>query len=300
LTKETDEKSETVYRTVLRFNAIYVIESLRPGDQKTGEELYDSIIFPRTRDLEGCYTQYLRVNDEGGLRAALRQIATRCQDANHLPFVHIEAHGGDDGIQLTGGDLVPWTALIGALTAINEACRMNLLVMAVACKGWSLTYSLMPSDRAPLFMLIGPPEDASPDALLNATRKFYGAFVEHLDLNEALEAMNDHQPFEQWTIKPATAEILFCRVFRMYVNEAGVGEKLQARENELVAAIARRRNLNVLQTARVRTEVRADLSDHRSAYERLRKTFLMLDIFPENEERFGLTYDRCFKGASRP
>jgi hypothetical protein len=300
LTKESDDKSETVYRTELRFNAIYVIESLPPGDQKTGEELYDSIIFPRTRDLEGCYTQYLKVSDEGELRAALRQIATTCRDANHLPFVHLEAHGGDGGIDLSSGDVVPWTALIGALTAINEACRMNLLVMAVACKGWSLTYSLMPSDRAPLFMLIGPPENASPDALLNATRKFYGALVEHLDLNEALEAMNDHLPFKQWTIRPATAEILFCRVFRMYVNEVGVGEKLQARENELVARIARRRSLDVLQTADVRAEVRADLSDHRSAYERLRKTFLMLDMYPENEERFGLTYERCFKDAARP
>ena len=42
--------SEMVYRTELRFNAIHVIESLRPGDRKTGEDLYDSIIFPRTRD----------------------------------------------------------------------------------------------------------------------------------------------------------------------------------------------------------------------------------------------------------
>lgn len=300
MTKEPDEKSETVYRTALRFNAIYVLESLRPGDQKTGQELYDSIIFPRTRELEGCYTQYVRINDEGELRAALRQIATNCRDANHVPFVHIEAHGGDEGIELTSGALIPWTALIGDLTAINEACRMNLLVMAVACKGWSLTYSLMPSDRAPLFMLIGPPENASPDALLNATRKFYAALVEHLDMNEALEAMNDDGPFDKWTIKPATAEILFCRVFRMYVAESGAGEKLQARENELVEAIARRRNLDALETAALRTEVRADLSEHRSAYERLRRTFLMLDMFPENKERFGLTYDRCFKGTSRP
>jgi hypothetical protein len=294
----TDAVSEPVYRTKLHFNAIYVLESLRPGDRRTGEELYDSIIFPRTRELEDCYTQYIRISDERELRAALRQIATNCRDANHLPFVHIEAHGGDDGIQLTSGGLVPWTALTGELTAINEACRMNLLVMAVACKGWSLTYSLMPSDRAPLFMLIGPPEDASPDGLLNATRNFYAALVEQLDMNEALEAMNDHRPFEEWTIKPATAEILFCRVFRMYVAEAGAGEKLQARENELVAAIARRRDLDVLQTAGVRAEVRLDLSDHRSAYDRLRRTFLMLDVFPENEERFGLSFERCFKGTS--
>ena len=77
--------SEMVYRTELRFNAIYVIESLRPGDRKTGEELYDSIIFPRTRGLEGCYTKYRKVEDEGQLRSALREIATVCREANHLP-----------------------------------------------------------------------------------------------------------------------------------------------------------------------------------------------------------------------
>ena len=79
--------SEMVYRTQLRFNAIYVLESLRPGERKTGEDLYDSSIFPRTRELEGCFTRYLRVNDEGELRAAFRQIAKNCRDANHFVFV---------------------------------------------------------------------------------------------------------------------------------------------------------------------------------------------------------------------
>lgn len=99
--------SEMVYRTELRFNAIHVIESLRPGDRKTGEDLYDSIIFPRTRGLEGCYTKYRKVEDEGQLRSALREIATVCREANHLPLIHIEAHGSDDGIELTDGGLVP-------------------------------------------------------------------------------------------------------------------------------------------------------------------------------------------------
>lgn len=90
---------------------------------------------------------------------------------------------------------------------------MNLLVVTVSCKRWNLRYSLMPSDRALLFMLIGPPENVSAEALLNSTRDFYTALVEHLDLNEALEAMNGHLPFKQWPIKPATAEILFCAFF---------------------------------------------------------------------------------------
>jgi hypothetical protein len=151
----------------------------------------------------------------------------------------------------------------------------------------------MPSDRAPVFMLVGPPDDISAAALLTATGRFYESLFAELDFNKGLEAMNKQLAFEDWPVRPATAEILFCRVFRMYLDEFGSQSAIQDRENELVASLARQRNLDLMQTTRLRMDIRADLSDHRRLYDRLRETFLMLDLFPENRSRFGLTYDKC-------
>lgn len=285
---------DAVYGTMVRFNVIYVLESLGPGELKTGSDLFDSVIYPATLRLPGMHAEYSRVENENALMMKLTHIAHAASVGNHLPIVHVEAHGGLDGIELADGHAVPWRRLIPALVEINKACRNNLIVVAISCRGWNLTASLMPSDRAPVFMLVGPPGNMTAGDLLRATRSFYQSLVEELDLNRALEAMNARLPYAKWHLKPATAEILFCRVFRSYVGEESSAEALRERENRLVAGITSARDLTALDVTALRLQIRADLADHRAAYDRIRETFLMLDLFPEDRPRFGLTYDRCF------
>jgi hypothetical protein len=284
---------QVVYTTKLLFNSVYVIESLPPGDSKTGEDLYDVVVFPKSRALEGLQTDFSRVANEAELTRKLLAIAHAAKVANHHPIIHLETHGTESGIALGDGSFVSWRNLAPLFARINEACRMNLLVVALACQGWNLTYSLMPSDRAPVFMLVGPPDDMTAAALLSASSGFYESLFAELDVNKGLVAMNKQLDFKDWPVRPATAEILFCRVFRLYLKELGSNSALQERENELVARFARQKSLDVMQTAELRLALRADLSEHRQAYNRLRETFLMLDLFPDNRARFGLTYDKC-------
>jgi len=244
------------------------------------------------------HAEYHDVPDKAELFRLLRFIAEAARVGNHHPIVHIEAHGGEDGLALADGDYVAWSDLTPILTEINVACKNNLVVVAMLCFGWNLTVSLMPSDRAPVFMLIGPPKPMDSGPLLDSTRRFYQALLSELDVNRALTAMNDGLPFDEWPLKPATAEILYCRVFRQYLADFASESSLQDRENQLVAQLASSRGLSLLEAAALRLEVRRDLKDHRGAYERHRQRFLMLDLFPDDQGRFGLTYDLCFRTQS--
>ena len=281
-----------VSQTIVRFNAIYVMESLASGEAKTGQDLFDTVVYPETRKLDRLHAEFCSVNDRTEFEAKLRQIAIAARRANHLPVLHLEAHGFDEGIQLADGSTIRWREITPFLADINEACRMNLIFVAVSCQGWNLTHSLMPSDRAPVLMVVGPVNDMTAADLLSATRIFYQTLVAELDLNAALEAMNDNRPYEEWSVKPGLAEILFCRVFRAYMKEQ-TPEVRQSRENAIVARLAKARNLDVKQTAVVRASLRADLQDFRADYDRQRHTFLMLDLFPQNAEKFGLTFEKC-------
>ena len=82
-------------------------------------------------------------------------------------------------------------------------------------------------------------------------------------------------------------------VFRAYVDEHSSQAASLARENTIVAEIAKEQQLDVIQSRRLRLSVRHDLADHEAHYNRLRERFLMLDLFPANKARFGLTYERC-------
>jgi len=43
----------------------------------------------------------------------------------------------------------------------------------------------------------------------------------------------------------------------------------------------------------VRAGLRADLQNFRADYDRQRHTFLMLDLFPQNAEKLGRTFEKC-------
>lgn len=292
---------EPVYRTVVRFNSVYVIESLPLGDPKTGRDLYDLVVYPARQKLDGLETRFVSVQNRDDLMQCLADIAREVRDYHRLPVIHIEAHGTDNGIQLADGSEITWRTLVPQLAEINRACGMNLFVIAISCMGANLIGALMPSDRAPLFIMVGPRALMSHAQVYAATTRFYETLVDTVleggDINRAFEAMNEgRERFRDWPLFVGTAEILFCRVFRKYWEEQTDNER-RVRENELVAEIARRQKLNLVQCAEVRAKVRADLADGPEQYERLRDKFLMLDEFPENRQRFRLTFDRCFRGV---
>lgn len=287
-----------VYTTEVRFNAIYVLESIRTGDLKSGRELYDSILLPAQDTLEGFFASYKAVRTADEFRTALAGIAEECARLGRGPLLHIEAHGDKDGIQLADQTYLPWADLREELSEINRASFMNLLVVASSCNGWFLTASMMPTERAPVFMVVGPPDEIPVGKLEDANKRFYRRMVETFDLNRALEAMNDGKPFADWVIKPATAEILFCRAFRTYVKNLGTSASLAERENRIVADVVRARQLDAVQSAALRLQVRKHITDHAWWYNHLRRPFLMLDLFPKNAYKFGLTYEKCFATAA--
>ncbi len=219
-----------------------MIESLPPGDFRSGTALYDDVVFPLTREHPGMHASLVPASDKQTFMRALEKVGDDAARQVRSPIVHIEAHGAAQGVELADGSTVLWAELLPTLTAINRACRMNLLVVAMSCEGWSLTGALMPADRAPVFAVIGPTTTLTAAEIDAATRRFYRALLTSFMLDDALLAMNDGRDFDEWRIKPGTAEILFCRVFREYARELAGADQLRYRENELVASIARRRD----------------------------------------------------------
>lgn len=291
------EKSDSLYRTEAVFNSVYVLESLRPGDLKTGAQLFDELIFPRAVRM-GIEAEYKPVHSRRDLISVIRLILSATAHSNHRPIIHLETHGTEEGIQLADGEVVPWRSIIPLLREINLASENNLIVVAMACRGWYLTGSLLPSERAPLFMLVGPPEIVSAGDLAQATRRFYGGVLTDLEVNSGLNAMNENRPYSQWLWKPATAEILFCRSFRNYVEVCqefvGRGD-LSSRALSDFFDIDQ---LSLVDAELLRLEVVGVVSAPRKVYQHLHWRFLMLDLFPSRRDHFGLTYDICFPEAA--
>lgn len=110
--KSTQRPEASLYRTSARFNAIYVLESLAPGELKTGRDLYESVLNPATHQLRNLHAEFSSVSTKEQLLSRLARITRAAQVANHPPIIHVEAHGGLEGILLADGTRINWRGLV--------------------------------------------------------------------------------------------------------------------------------------------------------------------------------------------
>ena len=166
------------------------------------------------------------------------------------------------------------------------------------CFGSFMQSVLAPTDMTPAFAIIGPADAIGAGDLLTLNVKLFEHFLEHRDMMAALRVANGNAAIGTWSLQFLLAEILFCRVYNHYVDNNESSESTDERVNRLVAELVRR-GMNVLESGAARAAIRETLKRHDEWYERLRRPFLMLDQFPENAKRFGLSFEQCRTIAPR-
>jgi hypothetical protein len=170
----------------LYFNRIYIIQSLRTGDKRTGDELLNDIILRRIKNET----------------AEIRDIATETELYNYLdyikenvnkgylPFIHFETHGYKDGIELSDGTDISWKDLVPYLRQINIQSRNNLFVSMAACKGGNIQFGVKITEPCPFRGFIGPMEDVWELDLLNSYNEFFDTLLQENDFEKAINALN--------------------------------------------------------------------------------------------------------------
>lgn len=101
---------------------IYIIESQSPEDilvnRTEGRALSAGL------DLSGIANKYYQVIDEDCLDKCLLEIAANINNLKQndlvAPYIHISAHGNEDGFVLTGGEFINWNMFREKIDLLNE------------------------------------------------------------------------------------------------------------------------------------------------------------------------------------
>ena len=275
----------------LYFGSVQIIESLRPDDYRTGRRLYEDLEPLGIAAQPSISTQFTQVETKAEFLDLLKSIGENSKRTGHSPIIQIEVHGSDQGIQVASGECLSWFEFKDELTAINEASRLNLLVLLAACDGAHLLNIIQPTDRAPVCALIGPNRAVSPGELLSGIT-FYKTLFESNDAAIAWRAMNKAVSSEKRTFSVFTAEFTLCYVIHHYLKFQCSEEALLSRENKAVSKVARD-GMAEPQLAQFRKSVRIHIRDHRARFEEIRSRFFFYDLYPENATRFDLTFEEC-------
>jgi hypothetical protein len=272
----------------LRVNAVWVIESLRQGDLRTGTDLRDAVLVPLQATHKHLKVFFSAPVTKADLFDVLQKVLNECRTKDLSPILHFEVHGGRKGMELTSGEVVSWEELKGVFTDINVATSFNLLVVLAACDGANLVAILRPTDRAPMWGLVGPVSLVSAGDLFRDFSAFYQVLLTHLHGDEAVRALNRSAKGTRWQYAFYSAYYMFGRVYEYYKRTHGAGVELRRREKKIARQVAKSRGQSLRSAANLRKMIAKRLRNHKENFLPFAVRFFMHDLVPSTQHRYPL------------
>jgi hypothetical protein len=265
------------------FSAVAVVESLAESDLKTGRQLHDDVAVQNAFHQHGLHVQFYKAPTSALFMSALQDIAKDAQ-AGTWPILHLECHGNESGVGLGDGSFLTWQQLKGPITSINVETRLNLLVVLAACRGGYFGSAISTTDRAPCWAIVGPTEEITSGEVLRSFGAFYSELLSTLSGDESLRALR-RVALNQGDFFFTTAIDLFRATWIKFLQTYGTSSALDDWADDL--------HQRALEMGRSgdRAEVRRRLGDWPSHFRKYWSTFFMVDLFPENGERFAMDHE---------
>lgn len=253
-------------------NGFCVLESLRPGDKKTGTELARWL---KLRCLQlSIHAEHIQLASKKSLVKHLNAIRKEAE-AGLVPVLHFELHGSEHGVQV-GQDMIAWESLLNLLRPINAACGHNLLVSFAACRAFHIYPAIDIQKPAPFFGVVGC---ANPVSSANVEVGFHSFFEELLNscnMDKALTALNGAIDDPQERFTGELAQSLFEGVWLMMQDEWADPETRQKNIHSFMAQALH--DINIRQTTTL-PELRRLIEHERGKSEMAKRKSEALDYF---------------------
>src|SRR6266851_248265 len=280
------------------FHKIWVVESLRDGDLKTGTRLAeDQLSIARSR-YENLEVAHRRPPSKAELMKDLETIRDEALFQGIYPFIHFDCHGDPDGLQTANRDHITWEELRLLLIQINHACRCNLVIVIAACNGINLIKCCTKLDRAPFYAAIGPETEVKAGKIERDLQAFYSKFFEDLNGDDAVRALNDGREGSERTYHFRSSCGIFNSAYRTYYNDNCIGRGKAARREYLLTKIAENPQTKERGFRWIRLMIKKALSDEDEYFIEKRDRFFFSDKFPENKYRFDFALSDVLQQAN--
>jgi hypothetical protein len=271
----------------LEFNKIYVIESLREKDIKTGQSLFNDTIKRRLEQKElfdNC--ELLMPTSKVSFFECLEHIRNETILRLVNPIIHFELHGSKEGIQVNNNDIITWDELQFKLTEINFISGCNLFITMATCYGGYIYSVIKPNLRSSFWGFVGAFDIVYGDEILENYSSFYDEFIQTLNINKAVKALNNSNSSGKSRFKFQNTEFSFNLAYNNYEKKYLTEEIVEKRLN---AGLTQARKFNELVNwtdEAIKESLKFLMVDSKDLLkENMMTHFFMWDIFPENKPK---------------
>ena len=269
----------------LEFSKIFVIESLRAKDFKTGQSLFNDIIKRRLeqRDLyDSC--ELMMPNSKNEFFECFEKIKNQSIYKPVNPIIHLEIHGNEDGLELNNNEIITWNELQFRLIEINVISKNNLFITMATCFGGHIYKVIKPNFRCPFWGFVGAFEEVFMDDILDNYGAFYDEFLQSLDFNQAVLALNYSNENHQSKFNFQNTQHIFNEAYKNYEQKYLTEEVIEKRLNILLQEAKETQELKGWSDEAIKKSLRYLMVDAKELLkENMMMNFFMWDIFPQNK-----------------
>jgi len=184
---------------------VYIIESPSAPDLYHGRS--EGARVAETLRLDGIPCVSRTAINKDAFMAALRfgLPESMKEFAGRHPILHLSAHGSEDGIELSSGDVLRWSELRQLLLPVNESLSGGLLLCMSACQGYSACRMAMTEEvdaPHPYFVVVGSHESPTWSDTAVSYLAFYHLLAKGRNISDAVAAMSAASGI-QWVYETA-------------------------------------------------------------------------------------------------
>jgi hypothetical protein len=271
------------------FSRIVILESLSSSDLHAGRKIREDIEVSNLFHDRGLQVEFHDVAKKADFISQLGKLTRETKKLENNPFIHIEAHGSSDtkGLILGSGEFVSWEELKRPLIDLNIATRNNLFIVLSACYGAYLTTIVLPTDRAPCFGLVGPTKVLGAGYLLKSFSRFYQELLASGSGSEAVKQLNLDARESGLDYSLTDAETFFAMVNEKYFGKDCTNSQYEKRAREIIREV-KSRGANPPSVGSLKRFYKGTQPAY---FEMFKRRFFMIDLFPENANRFTIKYE---------
>ena len=90
-------------KTIVRSGSVHIIETLRPGDLRTGERLFDWLQPAAAAMNPAIEVHFWRESTADAVLGRLQHVLEDVRKTGRSPVLQIEAHGAPEGLETASG-----------------------------------------------------------------------------------------------------------------------------------------------------------------------------------------------------
>jgi hypothetical protein len=276
------------------YNRIVIIQSLSEG--LTGTRLLDDLNIKTIMTNGIVSSELIDVERKADFMETLSNIYHTVNDGSYIPIIQIEAHGSKDksGLVMSSGELVPWQEMKEPLAQINKATRFDLIVCLSACHGANLAKVIDTFGRAPFWAIVGPKNEMKAGDLLKDFTRFYEELFKTQNGAAAFNQLNNSiiGSIAPYVFMPA--DWYFESLWLDFICYDYNNDNLNNRANDIIKKLKKRGDKKIPSRNQIKTDLLRSLQEY---FIQSKEEFFMMDLFPENVDRFPVDYEIIHKKA---